>query len=70
MALDLHRRTVLCMEISLFTCGGSQIHLKPAIVASKVFFFVRMPNNTKHMNNNRFSYIGVMLCKSQNKLKQ
>ena len=31
MTLDLHRRTVLDMEISMFTCGG------PATVASNVF---------------------------------
>ena len=37
MTLDLHRRTVLDMEISIFTCGGPQIHLKPATVTSNVF---------------------------------
>ena len=37
MTLDLHRRTVLGMEISMLTCGGPQIHLKPTTVASNVF---------------------------------
>ena len=36
VTLDLHRRTGLGMEISMFTSGGPQIHLNPANVASNV----------------------------------
>ena len=31
----LEKNTVLGMEISMFTCGGPQIHLRPATVGFK-----------------------------------
>ena len=33
----MQKNTVLGMEISMFTYGGPQIHLRPATVASNVF---------------------------------